>query len=67
MESLAKPMKNRIDIREENRGKFTDYCKGLGHSGVTDECIRQGKKSESKAVRQRAVFAMNARNWSKGS
>lgn len=67
MESLAKPKKNRIDIRESNRGKFTDYCKGLGYSGVTDDCIRQGKKSESKGVRAMATFAMNAKSWNKGS
>lgn len=58
--------KNRIEIREENRGAFTDYCKGLGYTGVTDECIRRGKKSQSKSVRKQATFAMNARSWGKG-
>ena len=67
MESLANSKKNRIDIREENRGKFTDYCGGLGYSGVTDECIRKGKKSESKTIRKMATFAMNAKNFNKGS
>ena len=59
--------KNRIEIREENRGKFTDYCKGLGHEGVTDECIRKAKKSQSKYVRQMGTFAMSAKSWNKGS
>lgn len=58
--------KNRIEIRESQRGAFTDYCKGLGYDGVTDECIRRGKKSQSKAVRKQAVFAGSAKSWNKG-
>lgn len=60
MESLAK---SKIEIKPENKGKFTEYCKGLGLSGVTKECIAKGKKSKSKAVRKRATFADNARKW----
>lgn len=45
---------------------FTDYCKGLGYDGVTDECIRRGKKSQSKKVRAMATFALNSRHWQKG-
>ena len=67
MESLAKGKKNRIEIREENRGKFTDYCNGLGFPSVTDECIRKGKKSQSKSVRKMATFAMNSKSWNRGS
>lgn len=58
--------KNRIEIRESHRGMFTDYCKGLGYDGVTDECIRRGKKSQSKKVRAIATFALNSRHWQKG-
>ena len=59
--------KNRIEIRESHRGAFQDYCKGLGHDGVNDACIRTGKKSRSKDVRAMATFAMNAKSWNKGS
>lgn len=67
MSGLAGTRKNRIEIREENRGKFTDYCKGLGHEGVTDACIRTAKKSRSKDVRAMGTFAMNAKSWNRGS
>ena len=59
--------KNRIEIREENRGAFTDYCKGLGHDGVNDACIRTAKKSRSKDIRKMGTFAMSAKSWNKGS
>jgi len=52
-----------IKIKDKNKGKFTNYCKGLGMSGVTAECIARGKKSKSPAVRKRAVFADNSRGW----
>jgi len=52
-----------IKIKPENKGKFTEYCKGLGFSGVTDKCIAKGKSSKSSAVRKRATFAKNARSW----
>lgn len=55
--------KNRI----EDRDKLVSYCEGLGYSGVTDECIRKGKKSESSSVRKIATKAMSAKNWNKGS
>ncbi len=48
-----------IHIKKKNRGKFTEYCGGK----VTDECIRRGKNSPNPAVRKRATFAQNARNW----
>lgn len=48
-----------IHIKKENRGKFTEYCGGK----VTEACINKGKNSSSPAVRKRAVFAQNARNW----
>lgn len=48
-----------IHIKKANRGKFTEYCGGK----VTSECIRRGKNSSSPAVRKRATFAQNARNW----
>ena len=59
---LGKP---KIEIKKANRGKFTAFCKGLGYNGVTEDCISKGKASKSKAVRKRAVFAENARSWSK--
>lgn len=48
-----------IHIKKANRGKFTEYCGGK----VTSECIKRGKNSSSPAVRKRATFAQNARNW----
>lgn len=49
----------KIHIKEENRGKFTDYCGGK----VTSECIARGKASSSPTIRKRATFAANARKW----
>lgn len=48
-----------INIKKENKGKFTKYCGGK----VTKACIEKGKKSPSKAVRKMSVFADNARKW----
>ena len=48
-----------IHIKEENKGKFTDYCGGK----VTEECIRKGKNSSNPTTRKRATFAQNARRW----
>lgn len=50
---------NKIYIKKNNRGKFTDYCGGK----VTDECIQRGKKSSDPKIRKRATFAANARIW----
>jgi len=52
-----------IQIKPENRGSFTSYCKRKGFKKVTGECIRQALKSKSKAVRKKALFARNARMW----
>ena len=51
----------KIKIKKENRGKFTEYCGGK----VTQECIDKGKKSFSSKIRKQAVFAENARSWNK--
>lgn len=56
---LEKGGKNKIHIKKENRGKFTDYCGGK----VTSECISKGKNSSNPAIRKRATFAANARKW----
>ena len=50
-----------IKIKEKNKGSFTRYCKGK----VTQKCIDKGKKSPSKAIRKKAIFAENSRSWSK--
>ena len=52
-----------IHIKKKNKGKFTSYCKSKGYKGVTAKCIEEGKKSKSKAVRKRAVFAENAKSF----
>lgn len=51
--------KKPIHIKEENRGKFTEYCGGK----VTQECINKGKNSPDPAVRKRATFAQNVRKF----
>ena len=53
----------KIKIKKENRGKFTEYCGGK----VTQECIDKGKKSFSSKIRKQAIFAENARSWNKGT
>lgn len=53
--------KNKIHIKKENRGKFTEYCGG----NVTSECISRGKNSPNPAIRKRATFAANARKWNR--
>ena len=50
---------NKILIKKQNRGKFTDYCGGK----VTDECIKRGKNSSDPKIRKRATFAANAKTW----
>ena len=50
---------NKIKIKKENRGKFTEYCNGK----VTSECIQRGKNSPNPKIRRRATFAANSRNW----
>lgn len=54
-----------INIKKENRGLFTKYCKGLGHIGVTDSCIAKAKASGNPELKKQAVFAENARGWAK--
>ncbi len=47
-------------------GAFTAYCKRLGYKGVTEECIRRGKRSKNPRIRKEAVWAYNARHvWNK--
>lgn len=55
--------KPKIEIKEANKGKFTSFCKGKGHEGVTEECIEEGLASKSAKVRSRAQFAKNARKF----
>lgn len=57
--------KNKIHIKKSNRGKFTSYCKSKGYSGVTSQCISEGKKSKNPTIRKRATFAQNSRKWNK--
>lgn len=58
----GKPM---INIKKENRGKFTETCKRWGYSGVTGGCIAKAKSSNSPILRKRATFAENARRWNR--
>ena len=51
--------KQKIEIKESNKGRFTDYCRGK----VTDACISKGLGSPSEAVRKQAQFAKNAKSW----
>lgn len=51
--------KHKIEIKPENKGKFTEYCGGK----VTNECIEEGLASHSAKTRARAQFAKNARSF----
>lgn len=55
--------KKKIMIKPENRGKFTQYCKGKGHDSVTNECISEGLASKSAHVNKMAQFAKNAKKF----
>lgn len=50
---------NKIKIKKQNKGKFTEYCNGK----VTAECIQRGKNSPNPKIRKRATFADNARHF----
>jgi hypothetical protein len=54
-----------INIKPENKGKFTKYCKSKGHDSVTGACIEEGLASKSAAVRKRANFAKVSKSWNK--
>ena len=54
---------NKIKIKKQNRGKFTEYCGG----NVTQECIQRGKNSPDPKIRKRATFAANSRKWKHAS
>lgn len=51
----------KIEIKPENKGKFTEYCGGK----VTDKCIEKGLGSPNETTRKRAQFAKNAKSWNK--
>ena len=50
---------NKIKIKKQNKGKFTEYCGG----NVTQECIQRGKNSPDPKIRKRATFAANVRKF----
>ena len=50
---------NKIHIKKQNVGKFTQYCNGK----VIEECIQRGKNSPNPKIRRRAIFAQNSRRW----
>ena len=52
-----------IHIKPSKKGSFTKWCKNKGYDGVTNKCIQEGKNSNSKAIRKKAIFAQNARKW----
>jgi len=58
-----KESRSGIEIKPENKGKFTAWCKRQGFGGVTQECIRKGLKSDDPGVRRMANVARNARKW----
>ena len=54
-------LKKGIRIKKKNRGSFTKYCKGK----VTQGCIDKAKRSGNTKLVKKAVFAENARKWTK--
>lgn len=65
MAKAKKATKKKIDTSKLKKGAFTKYCKSKGYSGVTTECISQGKKSKNKRTRKQAVLAENFRKMRK--
>lgn len=55
--------KPKIQIKEENRGKFTAWAKRHGYKGVTDAAIEEGLASRLASVRKQAQFAKNAKKF----
>ena len=55
--------KKKIDSSKIKSGAFTAWCKRMGYSGVTSECIQKGLKSKNAHVRKMANFARNSRKW----
>jgi len=47
-----------IEIKENNKGTFTNYCKEHGFGGVTCGCIEKGLGSINKKTAKRANFAL---------
>jgi len=64
---MAAKSTSKIKIKPSKKGTFTAYCKRKGHKGVTSSCISQAKRSGSKAIKKKAVFAENARKWRRES
>ncbi len=46
-------------------GAFTEWCKRRGYSGVTAQCIAEGKRSKNPTTRKRAVLAETFRKTSR--
>jgi hypothetical protein len=61
--------KKKIMIKPSKKGSFTKIAKKKGmvapDGTITQEAITSGLKSPDPAVRKKAVFAMNAKKWSK--
>lgn len=51
--------KHKIEIKPENKGKFTEYCGGK----VTNECIEEGLASRSTRINKMANFARNVKKF----
>ena len=58
--------KPKIEIKKENRGKFTEWCKKHGHKSVTRACEEEGLAAKSASVNKMAQFSKNSRSWDKG-
>lgn len=52
-----------IEIKKSHEGRFTRYCEGRGHDGVTSACIKEGLASEMVKTRKMAQFAKNVRSF----
>jgi hypothetical protein len=55
-----------IEIREENVGKFTEWCKRHGYKSANAACEEEGLASKNATIRKRANFSRNAKKWNKG-
>ncbi len=51
-----------IQMAVQHPGRFTNWCKSHGFSGVNADCIAAAKKTGNKSVIGMATFAERARS-----
>ena len=62
---MARRKKRWIQGAVKKEGSFRAYCRRLGFSGVTQECVERGKRSKNPTIRRRAILAQTLKRLSK--